>query len=305
MNKDDLEILSNILDGEIDSHQVHNIRKNGESISRYSNENVQIINKENEPGIIVNVKKGVKDVVVQIPVILTKEGFNDTVYNDFNIGEGSEVLIIAGCAIHNDCDITSTHSGIHTFNISKNAKVKYVEKHYGCGQVRENKIINTDTIIKLESNSHFEIETIQISGVDKANRKTNAVLLDDSILNIKEKLLTDEKDEVLTEFEVVLDGENAKTNISSRSIAKNNSVQKFYSNIIANCKSFGHVECDAIMMDQAKIESTPKVVANNVDALLSHEAAIGKINENQILKLKTLGLTEEEAVEEIIRGFMK
>ena len=305
MNKDDKDILFNILNENITEESIHNIRKNGETISRHDSDEINIISKTDKQGIDINVKSSVKDKVVQVPVLLTTEGFNDIVYNDYNVDDGAEVTIVAGCAIHNDCEITSMHSGIHTFNIGKNAKVKYVEKHYGCGQVDSNKVINTDTFINLGEGSSLIIETVQISGVTKSTRKTVGILKCGSVLDITEKLMTSSNDAVISTYNIDLKGEDAKANLISRSIAKNDSTQEFISELIGNNKSFGHIECDAIIMDNAKVSSTPKIIANNVEAELTHEAAIGKISGDQILKLETLGLTKEEAEAEIIKGFMK
>lgn len=305
MNKDDNDILFNILNEEISEDSIHNIRKNGETVSRHDSDEISIVSKKEKQGIEIYVKSSVKNQVVQVPVLLTTEGFTDVVYNDYNVSDNAEVTIVAGCAIHNDCEITSMHSGVHAFNIGKNAKVKYVEKHYGCGQIDSNRIINTDTIINLGKGSSLVIETVQISGVDKSTRNTIAVLEDESTLEITEKLMTASNDNVLSSYKINLNGVNTKANLISRSIAKNNSCQEFVSELIGNNKSFGHIECDAIIMDNAKVSSTPKIIANNVDAELTHEAAIGKISGEQLLKLETLGLTKEEAEAEIIKGFMK
>lgn len=305
MNKDDKDILFNILNENITEESIHNIRKNGETISRHDSDEINIISKTDKQGIDINVKSSVKDKVVQVPVLLTTEGFNDIVYNDYNVDDGAEVTIVAGCAIHNDCEITSMHSGIHTFNIGKNAKVKYVEKHYGCGQVDSNKVINTDTFINLGEGSSLIIETVQISGVTKSTRNTVGILKCGSVLDITEKLMTSSNDAVISTYNIDLKGEDARANLISKSIAKNDSTQEFISELIGNNKSFGHIECDAIIMDNAKVSSTPKIIANNVEAELTHEAAIGKISGDQILKLETLGLTKEEAEAEIIKGFMK
>ena len=305
MNKDDNDILFNILNEEISGDSIHNIRKNGETVSRHDSDEISIVSKKEKQGIEIYVKSSVKNQVVQVPVLLTTEGFTDVVYNDYKVSGNAEGTIVARCAIHNDCEITSMHSGVHTFNIGKNAKVKYVEKHYGCGQIDSNRIINTDTIINLGKGSSLVIETVQISGVDKSTRNTIAVLEDESTLEITEKLMTASNDNVLSSYKINLNGVNTKANLISRSIAKNNSCQEFVSELIGNNKSFGHIECDAIIMDNAKVSSTPKIIANSVDAELTHEAAIGKISGEQLLKLETLGLTKEEAEAEIIKGFMK
>ena len=253
MNKDDKDILFNILNENITEESIHNIRKNGETISRHDSDEINIISKTDKQGIDINVKSSVKDKVVQVPVLLTTEGFNDIVYNDYNVDDGAEVTIVAGCAIHNDCEITSMHSGIHTFNIGKNAKVKYVEKHYGCGQVDSNKVINTDTFINLGEGSSLIIETVQISGVTKSTRKTVGILKRGSVLDITEKLMTSSNDAVISTYNIDLKGEDARANLISRSIAKNDSTQEFISELIGNNKSFGHIECDAIIMENAKV----------------------------------------------------
>lgn len=283
--------------------KIHNIRENGKLISRKYTKEIEITNKEDKPGIIIKVKKGTKNKTVQIPVIVTDPGFNDFVYNDFLIEDNSEVTIYAGCAIHNDCDNDSSHSGIHTFKIGKNAKVKYIEKHFGCGTFSK-KTINTDTIIYLGESSELSIETTQIGGLEKANRKTSATLNQNSSLNIDEKLLTSDKENIKTSFNVKLLGKDSKCNIISKSIAKDNSKQEFTSIVNGLNKSFGHIECDAILMDNAKVISTPKIVACTKDANITHEASIGKIAEEEIIKLMTMGLDEKEAETTIIRGFL-
>ena len=296
-------LYENIDLNNIDENNAYNIRENGKLASRNSTKEVKIETKKDNPGIIITVKKNSKDNVVQIPVIITDSGTHDKVYNDFIINENASVTILAGCAIHNDCDNDTSHSGIHTFKIAKNAKVKYIEKHFGCGTY-EKKEINTDTIVELSENAELIIETTQIGGIEKANRKTIANLSNNSVLTINEKLLTSNNEKVKTSFDIKLNGYDSKCNVISRSIAKNESKQEFVSNMVGNEKSFGHVECDAILMDNASITSTPKIKANTKNAMLSHEAAIGKIAEDEIIKLMTLGLTEKEAENEIIKGFL-
>lgn len=287
----------------IDKTNSYNLRENGTLIERNSTENVVIETKKDNPGIDIYVKKGTKNNILQIPVIVTASGMHDMVYNDFNIEENAEITIFAGCAIHNDCDNDTSHSGIHTFRIGKNAKVKYIEKHYGCGEFSK-KSINTDTIIFQEEGSEFKIETYQIEGLENAIRRTIATLGKNTSLNIDEKLLSTDKDNISTYFKIDLNGENSKCNVISKSIAKHNSKQKFTSVVNGNNKCFGHVECDAILMDKTVVTSTPKIVAKTPDANITHEASIGKIAEDEIIKLMTLGLTEEEAVDEIIRSFL-
>lgn len=284
-------------------HAGINIRENGQLVKRSNTENVTIETKPDNPGIIVTIKENTQNNLIQIPVIVTEEGMHDKVYNDFYIGDNSSVTILAGCAVHNDCNNANSHSGIHTFYIGKNSKVKYVEKHYGDGEYEERQI-NTDTIIKQDENSEFTIETIQLGGLNKARRRTYADLKENSSLNIDEKLMTSYNEIITTYFKVNLNDNNSKCNIISKAIAKNKSKQKFESIINGNKKCFGHVECNAILMDKAVVTSIPKIVAKTPEANITHEASIGKIAEDEIIKLMTLGLTEKEAEDEIIRSFL-
>lgn len=282
-----------------------NIRKNGESLAKKSDQDIEIIPKADKSGLDIFVKAGVKNKSVHLPVIITVGGLEETVHNDFHIGEGAEVLIVAGCGIHNATNKASQHDGIHSFFLAKNCKVKYIEKHLGMGNGLGDKILNPVTKIKMQDKSQFEMETLQLGGVSYSNRKTKAVLADGAKLLITEKVLTEDSQFAKTSFDVVLKGNGASVDVVSRSVAKGKSKQVFVSNIRGKCECFGHVECDGILLDNAIIESTPKIVAENVNASLVHEAAIGKIAGDQMIKLQTLGLTEEEAQNEIIKGFLK
>lgn len=296
-------LYKNIDLDDIDQNSIYNIRENGMLFGRHDSNEIKIETKEDNPGINITVNDNCKGEVVQIPVIITKSGINDLVYNDFIIGDNVEVTILAGCAIHNDCDNDTTHSGIHTFKIGKNSKVKYVEKHFGCGTY-ERKSINTDTYAYIGENSEFIMDTTQVGGLDKAVRKTYGNLVNNSSFIVKEKLLSANKESIKTIFNVLLNGENSKCNIESKSIAKNKSKQSFESTITGKNKCFGHVECNAILMDKAYITSLPKIISKTPEAILTHEASIGKISEDEIIKLMTLGLTEKQAEDEIIRGFL-
>lgn len=304
MNKIDKQILS-----QLDLHEfpqgAFSIRKNGESIARNSSDEIEIVQKKDKSGIDIIVKAKTKNKSVHLPVIITAGGLNDLVYNDFYIGEGAEVLIVAGCGIHNTSAQNSQHEGIHTFHLEKNSKVRYFEKHIGVGNGTGGKILNPTTQLEMKENSQFEMETIQLGGVSYSNRKTKAILEKNAKLVVKEKILTSEKQVAKTNFEVVLKGKGSSAELQSRSVAKGKSKQTFVSNLKGKNECFGHVECDGILLDEAVIESTPKIVAKNVNASLVHEAAIGKIAGEQIIKLQTLGLTEEEAQNEIIKGFLK
>lgn len=305
MDKLDKELLSQIADMHTIPQGSFNIRKNGQSLDRRSTEEIEIIPKKDKSGIDIIVKEGVKNKSVHIPVIITVGNLNDLVYNDFYIGKDAEVLIVAGCGIHNPSQEKSQHDGIHSFHLAENCKVKYIEKHLGIGKGSGEKILNPTTVIEMKNGSEFEMETIQLGGVSKSNRKTDATLGDNAKLVIKEKILTTEKQIAKTVFNVVLKGKNSSVEVISRSVAKGKSKQQFISNIKGQNECFGHVECDGILMDDAVIESTPKIVAQNLNATLVHEAAIGKIAGDQMIKLQTLGLSEEEAQNEIIKGFLK
>lgn len=300
----DKELLNAITDVH-EYEGAYSIRKNGQGVERCVTENVNIVTKENDTGIEVYVKENTKFESVHIPVIITQSGIKDIVYNDFYIGKNANVYIIAGCGIHNDnCD-DSQHNGIHRFFLEEGAKVKYVEKHYGEGKGTGKRFLNPMTQIEMKNGSTFEMETVQIKGVDSTERITKANLMDDTNLVISEKILTHDTQYAKTVFEVNLNGKNASTKVTSRAVATEGSEQIFESKVIGNSKCFGHVECDAIIKDNAKVVAIPQVIANNVDANLIHEAAIGKIAGEQLIKLMTLGLSEKEAEREIINGFLK
>jgi len=283
----------------------YNIRANGEAAGRQSTEHIEIVPKEDQPGIDIFIKPGTKKESVHIPVLMTQTGLKELVYNDFHIGEDCDVTIVAGCGIHNGGDKTSEHSGIHSFFIGKNSKVRYVEKHYGSGEGTGERVMNPETIVNLDEDSYMEMDTVQIRGVDSTDRVTRAKIGKGAQLVIKEKLMTHGKQKATTNFYVDLDGEDSSTNVISRSVAKDSSEQTFYSHINGNNKCAGHSECDAIIMDNAVVRAIPEITANSLDASLIHEAAIGKIAGEQLIKLMTLGLTEAEAEEQIVNGFLK
>lgn len=302
-------IEKNLLKQVADIHGVpegaYNIRSNGETSGRNTTANIDIVTKEDKPGIDIIVKPGTKNESIHIPVILSKTGHQETVYNDFHIGADCDITIVAGCGIHNCGVDTSKHAGIHTFYIDKNAKVKYIEKHYGEGDGNGENIMDPETIIYLEENAYLEMDTMQIKGIDSTNRLTKAYLKDGAHVEIKEKLMTHGKQQAKTDFYVDLDGKNSSANVISRSVAKDSSYQIFLSKINGNNECSGHSECDAIIMDNACVTAIPELTANNIDANLIHEAAIGKIAGEQLIKLMTLGLTQEQAEEQIINGFLK
>lgn len=303
------EIQKNLLLQVADLHEIpagaYNIRSNGESAGRRSTEHIEIVPKEDKPGIDIYIKPGTKKESVHIPVIMSQTGIKELVYNDFHIGEDCDVTIIAGCGIHNGGKETSEHSGIHTFYVGKNAKVKYVEKHYGSGEGTGERVMNPETVVNLDEDSYMEMETAQIMGIDSTVRVTKAKLGDRAQFIVKEKLMTHGKQSAETKFYVDLDGDDSSTNVISRSVAKDESQQTFYSQINGNNKCAGHSECDAIIMDKSIVRAIPEITANHVDASLIHEAAIGKIAGEQLIKLMTLGLTEAEAEEQIVNGFLK
>ena len=283
----------------------YNIRTNGKTEARNSTEHIEIVPKEGSDGIVIKIKAGTKNESIHIPVVLSEAGLKETAYNDFYIGDDCDVTIIAGCGIHCGTDDSSEHDGIHSFFIGKNSKVKYVEKHYGSGDGKGQRIMNPETIVEVGENSYMEMDTAQIKGVDSTIRKTTVKLDKNASIKVMERLMTHGEQKAESRFVVDLNGENSGANIISRSVAKDNSYQLFQSVLNGNEKCSGHTECDAIIVGNAKISSIPEITANNSDAALIHEAAIGKIAGEQIIKLMTLGLTEEEAEEQIISGFLK
>lgn len=283
----------------------YNIRTNGKTEARNSTEHIEIVPKEGSDGIVIKIKAGTKNESIHIPVVLSEAGLKETVYNDFYIGDDCDVTIVAGCGIHCGTDDSSEHDGIHSFFIGKNSKVKYVEKHYGSGDGKGQRIMNPETIVEVRENSYMEMDTAQIKGVDSTIRKTTVKLDKNASIKVMERLMTHGEQRAESRFVVDLNGENSGANIISRSVAKDNSYQLFQSVLNGNEMCSGHTECDAIIVGNAKISSIPEITANNSDAALIHEAAIGKIAGEQIIKLMTLGLTEEEAEEQIISGFLK
>lgn len=304
MNKTDEKLLSNILDNDVFEADAYNIRKNGKGIERKVTENINIVSKENNSGIDIYVKGGTPFGIVNIPVILTESGLTDVVYNDFHIGENANVIIIAGCGIHNDEHEATEHDGIHRFYLGKGAKVKYIEKHFGEGKGNGKKVLNPVTEAYLDENAQMEMDTVQIKGVDEALRQTKAVLKENANLVITERILTDETQIAKTEFNVELNGKDAKAHVTSRSVATENSYQEFKSYVTGNAECFAHVECDAILMDKGQVKAIPEIYAKNTDARLIHEATIGKIAGEQLVKLMSLGLDEKEAEKTIIKGFL-
>lgn len=304
MENIDKELLSKIADNS-EFEGAYNIRKNGQGIERKVTPNINIVTKTDKPGIDIFVKENTKFEFVHIPVIITESGLTDVVYNDFYIGKNANVVIIAGCGIHNDHHKDSQHDGIHRFFLEEGAKVKYVEKHYGEGSGDGKRILNPVTEVYLKKGSNLEMETVQIKGVDSTIRTTKGKLEENTNLVISEKIMTSGIQYAKTVFEVELNGANASTKVTSRSVATDESVQQFESNVTGNTKCFGHVECDAIIKDKAKVIAIPEIIANNVEANLIHEAAIGKIAGEQLMKLMSLGFNEKEAEEEIIKGFLK
>ena len=283
----------------------YNIRANGQLQTRNTTANIDIVSKDDKPGIDIYIKPGTKNESVHIPVIISQTGLTDLVYNDFHIGEGADVTIIAGCGIHNCGGGNAQHDGIHTFYVEKNARVRYVEKHYGEGDGRGKQIMNPTTVIHLAEGAQLEMETTQIAGIDDTIRKTSGDAAAGASLVIREKILTVGDQHAVTDFAVDLNGDGCSANVISRSVARDRSVQEFKSYINGNCACAGHSECDAIIMDDAKVIATPGLIPNNVDASLIHEAALGKTAGQQLIKLMTLGLTEQEAEEQIVNGFLE
>lgn len=304
MNNKAEELLSQLRDKAPTEADSVSIRENGKTVYRKVMEGVIITDKPNSAGFNMIIRRGTKGECVHIPVVITRDNLNEIVYNDFEIQDDCEVVIIAGCGIHNDAHETVSHNGIHSFRIGKNCKVTYVEKHLGLGK-NLNKHLNPVTNVDLGEGSYFEMTTHQLGGVEYADRNTFAKLRDNATLYINEKILTTGTDVAKTNFKVNLKGTNSSVEVVSRAVAKDRSRQSFISNVIGENKCFGHVECDGIISEKAQIYSTPKIMAKHIDAMLIHEAAIGKISEEQTLKLMTLGLTQDEAEKKIIDGFLK
>ena len=283
----------------------YNIRANGAAAGRHTTANIDIVTKTDRPGIDIIIAPGTKNESVHIPVVVSQTGLKDLVYNDFYIGENADVVIIAGCGIHCAGAQETSHDGIHTFHVGKNARLRYVEKHYGEGEGRGKRVMNPTTIVHLAEGAAMEMETTQISGIDDTIRKTSGTLAAHATLTVREKIMTTGDQHAVTDFTIDLNGENCSTDVVSRSVARDESKQEFYSHINGNNACAGHSECDAIIMDRACVIATPALIANHVDAALIHEAAIGKIAGEQLIKLMTLGLTAEESEHEIVNGFLK
>lgn len=302
-------IQKQLLEQVADLHGVpsgaYSLRINGKLDSKASSENIIIEKKNDLPGIDIYIKAGTKNESVHIPVILSQTGIKELVYNDFHVGADCDVVIVAGCGIHNGGDDDSNHSGIHRFFLEKNARVKYIEKHYGEGDGNGRKLMNPTTECTLADGAYMEMETTQIKGIDSTNRVTKATLAAGATIVIHEKIMTHGNQYAETSFDVQMNGEDCSANVVSRSVAKDNSRQLFKSSMHGNSRCSGRSECDAIIMDSASVGAVPQVYANNVDASLVHEAAIGKIAGDQLIKLMTLGLTEKQAEEQIINGFLK
>lgn len=305
MNNTELELLKIIADMDGTPDGAYNIRANSGLADRRVTENIDIKTKTDKPGIDIIIKANTKGEKVHIPVIISETGLKELVYNDFYIGDNADVEIVAGCGIHNCGDDESRHDGVHTFFVGKNARVTYTEKHIGIADGKGESNMNPTTVINIAEGGYMEMETTQLSGVDSTDRKTTATLGDNATLVIREKLMTSGKETAKTDFTVDLNGQNSSANVVSRSVAKGNSYQLFLSRINGNNVCSGHTECDAIIMDNGKVSAVPEITANHIDASLIHEAAIGKIAGEQLIKLMTLGLTEQEAEEQIVNGFLK
>jgi uncharacterized protein len=305
MDRIDKLLLEKIADLHGVPQGAYNIRKNGKLLSRETTEDINILSKKDKDGIDIVIKPGTKNKSVHIPVILNASGMQDEVYNDFYVGDNCDVLIVAGCGVHNSGDKMSSHNGIHTFHVGNNSHVRYVEKHFGMGKKSAERNLDPVTVAYIGKNSKLEMETVQLGGVTKSTRTTSAVVGEKSTFIVKESLLTQGNEQVKTQFDVNLKGKNSKVDVVSRSVAQGKSRQEFVSNVEGNNECFGHVECDGILSDKSQIISTPRIIANHKDAMLTHEASIGKISEQQQIKLMTLGLTKEQAEEKIIQGFLQ
>jgi Fe-S cluster assembly scaffold protein SufB len=282
----------------------YNIRKDGEGVERRSTENIEIATKADKPGIDVFVKPGTKNESVHIPVILTRENIDDPVYNDFDIGSGSDVLVVAGCGIHSPGCGSSRHDGIHSFHVREGARMRYVERHYGEGSAEAERILNPETFVEAESGSLVELEMVQIGGIDSTRRKTTVRLHDGARLVLTERLLTTLAQKASSLITIELVGEGSSAQVISRSVARDSSEQEYFFELVGRSECRGHIQCDAIIMDGARVSSTPKISALDSRALLVHEAAIGRMEAEQLVKLESLGLSEKEAEGVILDGFL-
>ena len=298
-------ILADVADLHAVPEGAYNIRSNGTSAGRRSTANIEIVPKTGVSGLDVYIKPGTRNESVHIPVVLTETGLKEVVYNDFHIGDGADVVIVAGCGIDNCGNQDSQHDGVHRFFVGKNARIKYVEKHYGSGDGKGKRILNPGTEVYQEEGSTVEMEMVQIKGVDDTERTTTAELAAGAKLIVRERLMTHGDQRAISKYAVSLNGEGSSADVVSRSVARDRSYQKFDAKIAGNAPCHGHTECDSIIMDEGRILAVPGLEANDLDAQLVHEAAIGKIAGEQLIKLMTLGLTEQEAEEQIINGFLK
>ena len=305
MKEEDRKLLKEVVGEDPTKADSYNIRKNGQKLDRKVNPNINIVSKEDNSGIDIYVKEDTLFGTINIPVIITESGLKDVVYNDFYIGKNANIIIVAGCGITNNGHWDAQHDGIHRFYLEEGARVKYIERHCGLGVGDGKKVLNPVTEIHMAKGSYMVMDTTQIKGVDDTIRTTKAELDSDATLVITEKILTSKNQQAKTEFIVNLKGENSSTHVTSRSVATDNSYQEFISNITGNTKCYAHVECDAIIKGEGKVKAVPEIFAKNVDANLIHEAAIGKIAGEQLMKLMSLGLSEKEAEEVIINGFLK
>ena len=305
MNKVTEALLKKVSDWKGDFKGAYNIRENGQCAGRRSSENIRIENKTDGPGLVIYISSAAQGETVYIPACVTRCNVSDLVYNDFYVGEGADVTIVAGCGVHTDNEGEAEHDGIHRFFLEKGAHVLYREKHVGTGSGTGLKKITPVTDLELKEDAVMEMDTIQLGGVDDTKRVTKAVLGEGARLVIHERILTDGEERANTDFEVSMDGEDSAVDLISRSVAKDNSYQEYHSRIKGNCRCTGHSECDAILIGNGKVNAAPELFAGDLDASLIHEAAIGKIAGEQIIKLRTLGLTEQEAEQKIVEGFLK
>jgi len=305
MNAVQLRLLKEIADLHDVPEGAYNLRANGHSVGRNTTANIDIVSKTEGSGIDIRIKDGTKNESVHIPVVLSESGLKETVYNDFYVGEDCDVLIVAGCGIDNCGTQDSEHDGVHRFYIGRNSKIRYVEKHYGSGDGAGKRILDPVTEVYMEEGSTMEMEMVQIKGVDSTHRKTIAELKKDAKLIVRERLMTHGEQNAVSTYKVSLNGDGSSTDVVSRSVARDSSFQKLDLCVLGNAACSGHTECDSIIMDNGRILAVPSLEANSTDAQLVHEAAIGKIAGEQLIKLMTLGLTEQEAEEQIINGFLK
>ncbi|NLN88072.1 MAG: SufD family Fe-S cluster assembly protein [Syntrophomonadaceae bacterium] len=305
LSKLDMDLLEAVADLKKVPQGALNIRLNGVPVMRHSSPNISVGPNQDGSGLLVEIKPGTKNETVHVPVMLTQAGLQEKVYNTFVVGENADATIVAGCGIHNDSHVESRHDGIHEIIVRAGARLRYAEKHYGEGNKTGKRVLNPTTVVTVEEGASAEMEMVQMKGVNDTLRSTVAHIHARGSLKIIERLLTQEDQKAESDITIYLEGPGASAQVLSRAVAQGDSYQLFKAALIGRDACQGHVECDAILMDNARIRSVPEIQAEDAEAVLTHEAAIGKIAGEQLIKLMSLGLGESEAIDTILEGFLR